>query len=168
MQFAWTCACCGKQFNSLPLNYGAAAPDYWFQIPEAERESRALLDSDFCTIDGEHHFIRGCIEIPVIGTDEVFVWGVWVSLSEASIQRVMELWDANVAEEEPPRFGWLSTNIRVYPSTLNLKTSVHLRSGGLRPRIEVEPTDHPLAREQRDGMTIERVQEIASRLLHRH
>jgi len=49
---------------------------------------------------------------------------------------------------------------------LNLKTLVHLRSGGLRPFIELEPTDHPLAVEQRNGISMTRVEEIAS-LLHR-
>ena len=100
--------------------------------------------------------------------DEVFVWGVWVSLSEASMQRATELWNAEAIEIEPPRFGWLSTNIRVYPRTLELKTAVHFRGGNLRPRIEVESTDHPLAVEQRQGITVERVQEIAAALLHRH
>ena len=168
MQYAWTCRCCGRQFDTLPLDFAAPAPDYWFEIPEAERERRALLNADFCTIDGEYHFIRGCLEIPIIGMDEVFVWGVWVSLSEASMRRAAELWNAEVIEDEPPRFGWLSTNIRVYPRTLELKAAVHFRGGNLRPRIEVEATDHPLAVEQRQGITVERVQEIAAALLHRH
>ncbi|WP_425517552.1 DUF2199 domain-containing protein [Paenibacillus agaridevorans] len=29
-----------------------------------------------------------------------------------------------------------------YPDTLNLKARVHLRADGLRPYIEMEPTDH--------------------------
>jgi len=64
---------------------------------------------------------------------------------------VLELWDAPARSEEPPMFGWLSTNLPPYPQTVNLKTSVHLRNDGLRPFIELEPTDHPLAIEQRDG-----------------
>ena len=168
MQYAWTCACCGKQFSTLPLDFAAHAPDYWFEIPAEEREARAVLTPDLCTIDGEHHFIRGCLEVPVIGTEENLVFGVWASLSEASMRRAAELWDAEVIENEPPRFGWLSTNIRVYPRTLELKTAVHFRGGGLRPRIEVEPTEHPLAVEQRNGITVERVQEIVAALMHRH
>ncbi len=37
---------------------------------------------------------------------------------------------------------------------------------GQRPLIELEPTDHPLAAEQRAGITLARVQEIAETLLH--
>jgi hypothetical protein len=43
---------------------------------------------------------------------------------------------------------------------------VHTREVGQRPRIELEPTDHPLAVEQRQGITRERVQEIAEIVLH--
>jgi hypothetical protein len=45
---------------------------------------------------------------------------------------------------------------------------VHLRSGGRRPAIELEPTDHPLAIEQREGISIARVEEIAAQLMRRH
>src|SRR5579862_5479566 len=40
------------------------------------------------------------------------------------------------------------------------------REVGRRPRIELEPTDHPLAVEQRNGITWERVQQIAGLVLH--
>ncbi len=56
----------------------------------------------------------------------------------------------------------------VYPRTFELKASVHFRGGGLRPLVEVEPTDHPLAVEQQRGITMERVQEIVAALMHRH
>jgi hypothetical protein len=36
----------------------------------------------------------------------------------------------------------------------------------VRPYIELEPTEHPLAVEQRRGMTVERMAEICSRLEH--
>jgi hypothetical protein len=161
LQYAWTCSCCGKQYSTLPLDFGAEAPDYWYGIPPEERDARSVLTPDFCTIDSEHHFIRGCLELPIIGMDEKLVFGAWVSLSEASLQRAAELWDVDVVEGEPPRFGWLSTNIRLYPRTLELKAGVYFRGGGLRPLVEVEPTDHPLAIEQQRGITTKRVQENA-------
>ena len=168
MQYAWTCSCCGKQYDTLPLDFAADAPEYWYDIPTDERDARAVLTPDFCTVDREHHFIRGCLELPIIGVEEKLVFGVWVSLSEASIRRAAELWSAEVLEDEPPRYGWLSTRIRLYPGNLQLKAAVHFRGGGLRPRVELEHTDHPLAIEQRQGITMERVQEIVATLMHRH
>jgi hypothetical protein len=47
-----------------------------------------------------------------------------------------------------------------------LKTNVHTREVGVRPLVELEPTDHPLAVEQRDGIAMARVQEIAELNLH--
>ncbi|MFQ6227966.1 DUF2199 domain-containing protein [Nocardia sp. NPDC002869] len=63
--------------------------------------------------------------------------------------------------------GWLTTDLSAYsPTTLNLKTRLHTRPVGERPFIELEPTDHPLAVEQRTGITRDRVHEIAEAMLH--
>jgi hypothetical protein len=43
---------------------------------------------------------------------------------------------------------------------------VHLRDYGKRPFLELEPTEHPLAVEQRGGITVARVGEILSLYLH--
>ena len=168
--YAWTCRCCGRQSRTLPLDFACDAPSYWTQLSEEERR-HAFLGADICTI-GEDRFIRGCLEIPVIGRPERFVWGVWSSLSDQSLQRAYELWDAaKIPSDEPVRFGWFSNELKhLYGghSTLNLKVRIRFRAGSLRPLIELEPSGHPLAREQAQGITLERVQEIAATLLHRH
>ncbi|HZS09300.1 MAG TPA: DUF2199 domain-containing protein [Blastocatellia bacterium] len=162
----YTCRCCGKYHDGLPLSYGAEAPAYYFGIPEKERRNRCELSSDACIIDDQHYFIVGNLELLIIGSDEIFSWDVWVSLSEKNFKRACNLWNTEGRESEPPYFGWLSTSIPGYPETLSLKTNVHAREVGRRPFIELEPTDHPLAVEQREGITWERVQEIAEIVLH--
>jgi hypothetical protein len=168
MDHNWTCRCCGKQFSSLPLSFASAAPDSWFAIAETEREKRALLGSDQCVIDDKHFYIRGCLEIPILGRSASFDWSVWVSLSQSNFERIGDLWEADVRENEPPFFAWLCTELSVYPQTMGLKTKVHLRNSGQRPFIELEPTNHPLAQEQRLGITLQRVEEIATALLLSH
>ncbi|MFB7741641.1 DUF2199 domain-containing protein [Streptomyces sp. NPDC056132] len=32
-----------------------------------------------CVIQAQHYFVKGLIEIPVIGSAQVFSWAVWVS-----------------------------------------------------------------------------------------
>jgi len=49
---------------------------------------------------------------------------------------------------------------------MNLKCKVHLRDDGIRPLIELEPTKHPLALEQQEGISMERVAEIHSIMVH--
>jgi hypothetical protein len=149
----------------LPMSYGADAPAYWRE--EFATDESSLLESDVCTIKGEHCSVRGTIEIPVIGTDVAFSWGAWVSLSGANFKKTLDLMSTEGRENDAPYFGWLSTELPVYgTSTVNLKTNVHTRPVGLRPTIELEPTSHPLAVEQRKGITRERVREIAERILH--
>ena len=160
------CRVCGEYHEGLPLHYRAAAPAAFYGVPEAERADRVLLSSDQCVIDDEYFFIVGNVDIPVVGHDELFSWDVWVSLSRAHFTRAHQLWTTEGRESEPPYFGWLSTALPGYPDTLHLKTHVHTRVVGRRPFVELEPTDHPLAVEQRTGITWDRVQEIAELVLH--
>ncbi|GLZ42743.1 DUF2199 domain-containing protein [Actinokineospora sp. NBRC 105648] len=162
---SFDCATCGERHGEPPLSYHAEAPDYW--TPEAAADPRSALTSEQCVIAGTDFFVRGLIEIPVLGSQEVFSWGVWVSLSPANFERTDQRWTEPGRETDPPCFGWLSTRLACYPvDTLNLKTNVHTRPVGERPFVEIEPTGHPLAVEQRAGITRDRVREIAERLLH--
>lgn len=162
----YKCRCCGEYHYNLPLHYGAEAPVYYFVISEEERSKRCLLSSDQCIIDKQYFFIVGNLELPIIGSDEKFSWDVWISLSQTNFERVSELWEQLGRESEPPYFGWLSTSLPGYPNTVNLKTLAHTRQVGFRPYIELEPSDHPLAIEQQEGITWDRVQEIAELVLH--
>jgi len=56
--------------------------------------------------------------------------------------------------------------VPLYASTENLTTRVHRRDDGIRPYIELEPTDHPLAIEQREGIPAARVAEILAHFMH--
>jgi hypothetical protein len=111
MNRAWTCGCCGSQFNTLPLEFASRTPDRWFQIPESECQQRGKLDADVCIIDGEKIFVCGCLEIPIIGQDDYFIWGAWGSVSKDGFARILELWYAPLIDTEPPKFGWLCNNL---------------------------------------------------------
>lgn len=56
-------------------------------------------------IYGEHFFVRGLIEIPVLDVGEAFHWGVGVSLSQKNFERPLELWEDPRLLEEPGYFG---------------------------------------------------------------
>jgi hypothetical protein len=125
------------------------------------------MGSDMCVIRGESFFIRGLIRVPIIGDDRHFEWGVWVSLSEENFLRTGDLWETEGREDSEPMFGWLSTALPTFDeSTLHLKTMAHTQPVGLRPLIEVEPTQHQLAIEQRDGVTWDALVRRVERLLH--
>ncbi len=118
------------------MNYTAEAPAVW--DPAFAGAEDCLLSSDRCVIRAQHYFVKGLIEIPVIGSNDVFCWGVWVSLSRENFSRAADLWDKPGREAEKPYFGWLTTDLTAYSTTtLNLKTHLHTRPVGERPFIEL-------------------------------
>ena len=165
--FAFTCACCGERHEGSP-SFGVPAPLAYEQLTVDERAARAKLTDDLCMIrhdDGHRDFFaRVCLEIPIHGVDEPFVWGVWVSLGEASFKRYTDTWGEH--DETDAYFGWFSSRLPHYPDTLNLKAKVHPRNGGVRPWLELEATDHPLAVHAREGLTVAQAQHIAEVALH--
>jgi len=163
--FAFRCKSCSKVHEGIP-SLGWDYPVQYLQVPESERATRCSLTSDTCVIDKEFFFVRGCLELPVIGDDEAFSWGVWTSLSEKNFQHFQELYGERKRADHGRFFGWLCSHIWIYPDTLNLKTMLHLRDDGIRPFVKLEPTDHPLSVEQRNGITLERVAEIYEKMVH--
>lgn len=163
--FRFKCADCDKWHEGMP-SFGSRVPLLYNSIPEPERQERCHLTSDTCIVDDEFFFVRGCIEIPVIGVDEPFIWGAWVSLSEASFDQFLSIIDRAERSGFGPYFGWLSTEIPVYPTTQNLKAHLRIRNHGVRPLIELEPADHPLSVEQRQAITVERLGEIYAVCMH--
>ena len=163
--FQFHCAKCGTFHIGMPT-FGWDWPIQYLEVPELERADRVHLDSDTCVIDGHWFFVRGCLEMPVHGHDEPFSWVVWLSLSQPSFARFHELYEDVSREPGEAFFGWLCSAIPGYPDTQSLNTYVHMRPWPTRPYVELEPTDHPLAVEQRDGITRERVSAIYDRLVH--
>ena len=161
---SYQCAVCGETHEGLP-DIGADKPDPWWGVPEEERERRVELTTDTCVIDDEHFFIRGVIHIPVHGREEDFGFGVWVSQKRENFYAYLGNFDS---AEIGPFFGWLCTNLACYEqSTLSLKTMAHFQGGEQRPSIELEPTGHPLAVEQREGISLDRAWEIVHFYLDR-
>lgn len=165
MEFQFKCVSCGEIHRGMP-SFGAHAPLSYYEVPDEERAARCSLGTDDCVIDGQWFFVRGCLEIPVHGEKEPFSWGVWVSFSESNFKQWSEHFHTAKRSHIGPFFGWLNACIKPYPETMNLRTRVHLRDGHLRPYIELEPTDHPLAIEQREGITVARVAELYAQMVH--
>lgn len=165
MTFEFLCSGCNDIHRGMPA-FDAAAPLSYYAIPREEREARCELDTDACIIDGAQYFVFGCLEIPVHGETEPFSWGVWVSLSASSFEQWRASYDSAQRSHIGPFFAWLNAALAPYPDTVNLKTRVHLRDGFIRPFIELEPTGHPLAVEQREGVSVQRVAALYALIVH--
>jgi len=162
------CETCNDEHDLADIAFGADAPAQWDILTDAERDQSALT-SDQCVIEsseGKYYFVRACLDIPILGADLFFTWGVWVSLSERSFLEIAERWTDPSRIIAGPYFGWLCTRLPDYPDSMYLRAMLHQRPVGQRPSIELEPSDHPLARDQRFGVERLIVEQIVCRLLH--
>jgi hypothetical protein len=157
------CRSCGKVHRGL-FDLAFEHPVQWQEIKDASSSSeqeRSVLLEDICVVNSHDYFVRGVLEIPIIGfPNERFGYGIWSSLSKNNFDYYMENSDKDLDGTEEGWFGWFSNHLQGYPDTVNLKCKVVPRSGRLRPLIYLEPTEHPLSVEQRTGITLDRVFEV--------
>ena len=162
---SFTCSSCGETHEGL-ADLAFDAPYYYYTVPEEERAERCTLSADLCTIDDEDYFIRGCLEIPVADHEVPFAFGVWCSVSRENFQRYVDVFNDPHQSHVGPFVGWFSVRLPTYPDPLQLKVRAHLQDHGTRPRFELEPGEHPLAIDHRDGIGLARLQEIYEANLH--
>lgn len=163
--FEFKCRTCGEIHRGLPA-WHFDAPIQVSGVPQAERARRVELTQDDCIIDGKEFYLKGLLELPVRGSVDRFVWGVWLSVSKESYDRFAKLFRNTRRKADEQFFGWLCNELPQYPSTQLLKTKLHVREYPRRPWVELEPTNHPLAMEQQDGMPLARAIELAQTLSH--
>jgi hypothetical protein len=164
----FACTVCGEQHDILPLSYSIKAPLAVAAIPPEELEQRVVFSLDQCVIDGRDFYLRGRIPNTIEGKDDHFIWGVWAEVSPKNFIRTNELWAADGRENEAPFPGWLNTELFLYGDTINLEVHVHTMPVCRRPHFEVADKNHSLGIEQKSGITLERIQQIAEAILHRN
>jgi hypothetical protein len=170
----YTCATCGQTHAGLPLSFAADFPDPYANLNPDERDARAVIGSDQCIIDQQQFFLRGCLEIPIIGQSEPFLWGLWATVWEKDFDEIADCWETQGRENKHGPFnGRLANSVKDYPETLNLKLKIVLGapfkpdfglSGftvGTRPLFYIEESEHPFAKEQQHGISYQLAMERA-------
>jgi hypothetical protein len=164
----WICATCGENHKDVPLSFAADCPDNYANMSADERERRAMAGSDQCVIDENQFYIRGCLEIPLLESDGVFLWGLWASVWEDDYSEIDDCWEVEGRENTHGPFkGRLGNSIKQYsPDTINLNLSIKLRPVGERTLFIIDDPDHPLGIAQRNGITDQQVHDLVSLLIH--
>lgn len=134
-------------------------PEPIAELPEAEQAARATISSDLCSLDDEHYFVRAVLHLPILKTGASLGFGVWGSLAKVNFNQYADEFD-NPAPAFGPFFSWLCSYLRPYPDTSRVKAMMEFQPNNRRPVIRLEPTDHPLAIDQRNGITLDRLGEI--------
>lgn len=156
--FRFQCGRCDEWHEGAP-SIAFQLPDHLLTIFVADRATRAKWDEDLCVIDNQYYFVRACLEVPIINSEEPFLWGIWGSLSERSFNGYIE-------DGEGPYFSWPANHVPGYPPLDGLKASLHPRSGNLRPILELEVSDHPLSVDFHQGISVERARTFFEAALH--
>jgi hypothetical protein len=166
----FACPNCREVHKGI-FDLACAKPDPWTgdetKAPNgAITGAKHILTEDFCILENEHFFVRCVLQLPIQGTHETFRYGVWSTLSRENFEIYLDHFDSGDYRGHGPWFGWFSNGLKGYPQTLNLKCDVHPCNGRLRPLVELRSADHPLVREQEEGITFDRLLEIYA--LHGH
>jgi hypothetical protein len=159
------CSICNRR-HIISTSYSIKIPAAALAIPKDQIDSRVVITPNECVIDNRDFDIRGRIPIPIHGLDEPFIWGVWAEISPKNFIRFNELWNTPGRETEPSFPGYLNSEIPIFGPTINLELDVHTQVIGRRPHFFIKDPNHPLARDQREGISHERLEEIAEYILH--
>ena len=153
-RFRYKCSSCNELHEGLPdVTFGG--PDAYDALTEEERIARALIDDDFCILDGTRYFLRCLAEAPIDGFQESFGWGVWCELAWRPFKTVWELYGFDGPIEPMTFEARLANRLRHYDDTLGLACEVSLLDDGMRPHLKVTDASHALAKHQETGMDID-------------
>ena len=167
------CAQCGEEHDLSDIEPSFDRPHAYFEIASKDRGARTWNTEGLCVLweheaEPRRHFIRALLAVPIRGEEDDICWGLWVEVDEASFELVHDRWEDPEQVSVPPFTGALANQLPGFPNTLGLKGTVQLVGPSSYPRFRLDPaTKHPLEREQREGVLLERALEWRAAAFHR-
>lgn len=155
---SFDCPQCGERHDGSP-SFAFDAPCFW--KPELAGDPKSKLDDNTCIVGGQHYFLRCILEVPIMGEEEPFLWGVWLSQSMQNFHAYRE----GVGRPGDVTVGYLANQVPGYSDTVNMVCKAHWQKEGLRPLLEPKPSDHRLYLDWKEGIAWERAEELALPLL---
>lgn len=162
----YKCITCGKVHEGSP-SFSVEAPAQYENKTNLLSKIflRKYINADFCRNNNDF-FIRVILEVPIIGVDEPFTWGVWVSQSQKNYIYYQKHFHDNLLGRET--FGWFCNALPYYKNTLGLKTIVFFQNNKNRPKIHLQECGHELSIDFHQGISIEKAKEIANIVHHKN
>lgn len=158
-----------EEVPSALLHWSAVAPSLYYDVPEEEREARCRLLEETCVIlgvgnDGEDVYcLLGDLHIDVHGLDQPLVLSTWVSVKEKTFRETRELWhEPDIVGKK--YFAWFYNGYTAFEPKTALKANIEFTRMGVRPRIVLQPTDHPISVAAYEGISRERLDEVLNAL----
>jgi hypothetical protein len=155
----WFCEVCGGTLDGLPFTLRVDCPSAWTADVAIHPQSELLHAQ--CVIGGERFFLHGVILMPITDADGDFEWGIWVEVAEDDFIARCSRWSIRGREHDLPVRARLAVVLPGYGgSTVGLPGLLQDRAVGHHPLFTIADTGHPLARDQRYGITTARVHEL--------
>jgi hypothetical protein len=163
----YVCEICGQFHTGQYISLAFDSPDPYAAVKDNEGD-RAHLGTDDCVIGNDECYLRGIIELPIVGLDEVFLWGAWARVWQKDYDEFAAHYDAAGRENLiGPYKVRLSNKLPGYdPETLNLQCTLKVQPVGTRPLLVIDEPAHPLATEQRNGITLTRARQLSAMARH--
>ncbi|MBN9160582.1 MAG: hypothetical protein BGO98_02565 [Myxococcales bacterium 68-20] len=153
------CTECGRELAAHELDVGFSLPDEVWELAPSDRSRRADSTPDVCVLDGTRFFIRAVAVLPVEASQESFCWGLWVEVSGEEFERCRQSSDLD-APGKPSGRGIIANSPQSYPPLTGHPVAIEHRGAHERPWLHLEASDHPMSREQREGVSYSRVHEL--------
>lgn len=159
------CPCCGKSYGGV-FDITFDHPDAWPHENRAESGKNAIavgddrLGSDLCRL-GDDYFARATLRLPIIGTEEVFAYGIWGSLTLESYKNYISDYNGDKVEGFEGCFTWLCNMLPGWSMKEALPCDLVLGSLGQRPSLWVhDDSGHPLFQAQQEGISFDRLLDL--------
>lgn len=166
----YVCPCCGRTFGGI-FDIGFRVPSPWpHGLPPENttgvwRVGDDSLSGDICRV-GAHRFVRGIVELPIIGSGESFAFGAWASLHPDRFDDYVAAYGTDREGDLGRCFGWLSNELPGYSDDRFLQVDVIFRGGSDRPLFLAHHDEMPLARDQREGISFDALLDLYARCCH--
>ena len=163
----WLCHGCKKENTINPMVFFTPSPLEYDLIPDDQKESRAKISSDLCSIDNSKYFVRGLLEIPISlfspsffslvqkkpKLSKVLSLGVWLNIPSSDFYNLVAGWKE---EKNLNIKGTIANDLPFYGKTSGLSATMNTQVGGYRPKIVLAQSNNALATDSQSGISMVR------------
>lgn len=155
------CPCCGQRFSGI-FDIGYDHPDIWPHGDLAEsgqtdfQVGEDRLTAELCKVD-DHRFIRCVLPLPVRGSDEVFFFGPWASVTPETFFAYIDT-ATDPSKDFAGGAAWLMNDLPGFETSDVIACDLVSGAGGERPSLMAQ--SGPLAEAQKTGISFDQLLDI--------
>jgi hypothetical protein len=161
--FRFKCGNCDAWHEGAP-SLACQVPDPLLTVPPHERRARVFISSETAVLDKTRYFVRACMEVPINGTEDSFIWGLWAEVKQEDFLDYCATSEKGTVGG--PYRGSLANSLPFYADCFGIPVSVEPRPGDQRPLLQTPDGDSGLARHLKGGMPEQDARAYFERILH--